>query len=615
MKSYRTWINQSFSRRISAFFIPVILTLLLTVGGVSFYIYYSSVLNETRQNTVGIVEQRNFTVDLYVKDIKSTVAALKDNEDIIYMLKNYENMTVVDKFYRQERIDELLMNTGLVRDHILDCIIVGKNGYRTNMPDRYNLRYDVDLLEEDWLQPYLEAEKQKFYFTPSHENDYYFTQNGTARSAVSVIFPMGNRENWLGYMIVDMDFQKMNELISVNSETKNLQFMVADEMGNIIFSDKEEEVNGTLPKEVCEKLETSKTFQFTKDGEGYFCVHEKSDSTGWELLGIIPLKVMARPAANLLKILCFVVLPLFVLITVVLSDRIAKKIKEPLEEIVEQTEKVDINQPQPFHVTDSVAEVEHLANKFTEMIERINQLVRLVYVAEMRKKDAQIEALISQINPHFLYNTLQLIKTEAAMGEPREVSATVNCLSRFLRYTINNQEYYVPLREELAHIGYYMEIYKKRFPDKYVLEIEADDRAGEFMVPKLILQPFVENAIKHGLRQKEGTGIIRVRAELMENPEEELKKDIKEDIKADIKEDLLLCIEDNGVGMDEEDAEKLLKSIELPLKDGESHVGLRNVNERIRLSAKEGYGIIRIESRKNEYFKVYLKIQKGQEHV
>lgn len=135
------------------------------------------------------------------------------------------------------------------------------------------------------------------------------------------------------------------------------------------------------------------------------------------------------------------------------------------------------------------------------------------------------------------------------------------------------------------------------------------------MVPKLILQPFVENAIKHGLRQKEGTGIIRVRAELMENPEEELKKDIKEDIKADIKEDLLLCIEDNGVGMDEEDAEKLLKSIELPLKDGESHVGLRNVNERIRLSAKEGYGIIRIESRKNEYFKVYLKIQKGQEHV
>lgn len=595
MKSYKSWINQSFGRRISAFFIPVILILLLTVGGVSYYIYYSSILKETRENIIGIVEQRNYTADLYFQDVKTTVAALVDNEDITYMLKNYQDMSVTDKFYRQEKIDVLLKNTSFVRDHILDCIIVGKNGYKTNMPERYNLRYDINMLDEEWLKPYLEKEPRKFYFTSSHQNDYYSTKNGDAKSVISVVFPLGNRENRLGYIIVDMDFQKMNEMISVNSETEPLQFIVADESGNIVFTDQEEEINDRLPEDAYAQLETSETFQFTEDGEKYFCVHQKSASTGWELLGIMPKRVLIRPASDLLKILCFVVFPCFLLITILVSFKLSKKIKEPLEEIVEQTKRVDINAPEPFRVTDSVAEVEHLADKITEMIERMNHLVQLVYVAEMRKKDAQIEALISQINPHFLYNTLQLIKTEAAIGEPGEVVGTVNCLSRFLRYTINNREFYVTLQEEFVHIGYYMEIYKRRFPNQYELEIEADDRAREFRVPKLILQPLVENAVKHGLRRKEGLGMIR--------------------ISADAEDDLLICVEDNGAGMEQEEAEALFKKLSVPAGDGEVHVGLKNIDERIKLNDGNDYGIIRIESRKDQYFKVYLRIRKGQENV
>lgn len=595
MKSYRAWINQSFSRRISVFFIPVILILLVTVGGVSYYIYYSSILKETEQNIIGIVEQRNYTADLYFQDVKTTIVTLVDNDDITYMLKNYQDMSVVDKFYRQERIDELLMNTSLVREHILDCIIVGKNGYQTNMPDRYNLRSDVDILDEKWFQPYLTKEPRKFYFTFSHENDYYFTQNGGVKSAISVIFPLGNKENRLGYIIVDMDFQKIKELISVNSRTKSLQFVVADENGNIVFADEENEIKTKLPKDAYEQMKKSKTFQFTQNGEKYFGVHQKSDSTGWELMGIMPKRVLIQPAIKLLKILCFIIFPCFVLITILVSAKISRKIKAPLEEIVRQTERVDINCPEPFHVTDSVAEVEHLANKITEMIERMNHLVQLAYVAEMKKKDAQIEALISQINPHFLYNTLQLIKTEAVIGKPGQVAGTVNCLSKFLRYTINNQELYVTLQDELVHIGYYLEIYKRRFPNQYELEIEADDEVRQLKVPKLILQPIVENAVKHGLRQKEGMGRIRISAK--------------------IEEDLLIYVEDNGLGMEKTEADNILKNLSIPTKDTGSHVGLKNINERIKLNDGEGYGIVRIETEKNQYFRVYLKIRKGQEDV
>lgn len=407
--------------------------------------------------------------------------------------------------------------------------------------------------------------------------------------------PLGSKENRLGYIIVDMDFQKMNEMISVNSGTENLQFLAADRNGNIIFTNKEEEVNDSLAQEAYAQLETAEAFRFEEKGEEYFCVHQKSTSTGWELLGIMPKKILVQPAIALLKVLCFLVLPCFVLITIILSSKLSKRIKAPLEEIVEQTELVDLNHPQPFHVTESVAEVEHLANKITEMIERMNHLVQLVYVAEMRKKDAQIEALISQINPHFLYNTLQLIKTEAAIGKPKEVAGTVNCLSRFLRYTINNREFYVPLQDELEHVGYYMEIYKKRFPDQYELEICTDGNAGDFRVPKLILQPLVENAVKHGLRRKEGAGVVRIWTER--------------------KEDLLICVEDNGTGMEQEEADEIVKGLAVSGEDTEVHVGLKNVDERIKINDGDGYGIIRIESRKNQYFKVYLRIRKGPENV
>lgn len=574
------------------FFIPTILFLISVVGGISYYIYYSSILKEMEKNIVGTVEQGNYTVDLYFQDVKTTIIQLIDNDNLISMLTNYQDMTIQERYYKQLDIDEELMNTSLIRDHILDCIIVGENGYQTNMPDRQKLKYDGNLLEEEWLQPYVQNPDKKFYYTSSHLNHYYEKENNE-KYVISVVFPVENFGKRLGYIIVDMDFQRMNQIISARSDINSLQFLIVDEEGAVVFSDEEGQINHSVPTTVYENLDKLDAFRFEYNGDRYFCGHEKSNTTGWELLGIVAEKSMAEPAQRLLKILCFIVLPCFVIIAVLLSIIISRRIKEPLGEIVKQMERVDIENPQPFYVSNSVGEIDHLALKITEMIERINYLVGQIYLTEMRSKDAQIEALISQINPHFLYNTLQLIKTEAALGESKEVADTVNCLSRFLRYTINNQEFHVSLRRELEYVRYYMEIYKKRFPDKFDLQILVAGETEQFVVPKLILQPLVENAIKHGLRGKEEQGLIRITSSLLEQSG-----------------DLLICVEDNGLGMEQKAADELLKKLSLIKEEGE-HVGLKNVHERILLSSGEGYGIVKIESLTGMYFKLYLKIQKG----
>lgn len=590
MKRVHQWMNQSFSRRIAVFFIPVILFLTLVVCAINYSIYYSSMLSEMQKNILDRVEQGNYTADLYFQDVKTSIVQLADNDNLIHMLNSYTYMSLKDRYYEQLEIDEQLMNTSLIRDHILDCIIVGVNGYQTNMPDRQKLKYDIDLLKEDWLRPYLDNTESKFYFTPSHTTDYY-ARGSREMNAISVVFPVENYGRRLGYIIVDMDYRRMNQIISARSDGDSIQFLMADDSGRIIFSDEGNPIKEILPKDIREKLRSTKKFMFSFEGVKYFCVHSKSEITGWDMLGIVPERVMEQPTIKILKILCFVIFPCFIFITVVLSVNISKRIKIPLGEIVEQMEKVDIEHPQQFYVNNSVGEIDHLAVKVTEMIKRINHLVEQIYLVEVRSKDAQIEALISQLNPHFLYNTLQLIKTEAVLGEPRKVVDTVNCLSRFLRYTINNQEYYVPLYRELDHIVCYMEIYKKRFPDKYELEIDIDEESGKWIVPKLLLQPFVENSIKHGLRLKEGKGIIRIyRAGVLDAG------------------DLLLCVEDNGVGMEQGRAEELLHRLSAKIEAGE-HIGVKNVHDRIVLASGHGYGIVKIESQKDQYFKIYLNIR------
>lgn len=593
MKELGKWVNHTFGRRIMVFFVPVIVALILTVAGVSSHIYYTSLLKNNQSHIRGIIKQGNYTVDLYFQDIKTTAVLLADSDEILYMLGNYENMNIQERFYQQEIVDKELKNTSLMRDYIQDCIIVGKNGYQANMPGHPELKNGTDVLKEEWIQPYLK-ETGGFGYTGAHQADYYYRTGKTCKTVLSVVLPVLQYGKCLGYIIVDLDFQKMNKIVNAGNKVEGLRYLVADSDGKIVFSDEQGEINTTLAEEVQRELDAGESCFFRMKGMEMFCVHEKSSTTRWEFLGLVTQESMMRPVAQIRKALIFVILPVFIGIAFVASIMIAGRVKKPLEELVEQMGQVDLDHPKTFQVKGSVGEIEYLAKKITEMCQKIINLLHLVYKAEIKRKDAQIEALISQINPHFLYNTLQLIKTESIKGNPKEVSDTVNCLSRFLRYTINNKKLYVPLQEELEHIRVYMEIYKKRFPGKYTLVFHAEEGTEEIPVPKLILQPIVENAIKHGLSKKHGPGIVTV---TVQNGK-----------------DLTVLIEDNGVGMGEGACGKLFGRIH-SREDSEAHVGLCNIQERLELDGGEGYGIVGIESEEGIYFQVQMRIKKGEGYV
>lgn len=590
-------MNRTFGRRIAVYFIPAIIVLILVINVISNSIYYTWFLRESQQNIRGIVKQGNYTMDLYFQDIKTTVALLADNDELVYMLTDYDKMNIQERFYMQEEVDRFFRNTGFMRNHILDCMVIGINGYQTNMPDRAELKEHADILGREWMKAYTDSPKRGFYYTGAHVADYYYRNGSQYKNVLSVVFPVIHYGNCLGYIIVDLDFLKMNEIVNGGNQTDEFQYLVVDEEGKIVFSNQTEEINETLPESIKEKLENNDSFFFTYYGEEMYCVHEESSTTRWEFLVLTPKDRIMQPGSRIQKVLFLGVLPLFIGLTIVLSLKLSGRIKQPLEEIVEQLEQMDIDRPSSFVVKNSVGEIDYLAEKITRMSCRITNLINQVYKAEIKRKDAQIEALISQINPHFLYNTLQLIKTESVKGETEEVRDTINCLSCFLRYTIDNKKLYVTLAEELDYIRAYIEIYKKRFPGKYTLEIYAGEEAQENIIPKLTLQPVVENAVKHGMSKKNGPGILKIT--------------VDDDM------DLRIVIEDNGVGLEERSLQELMKRIHTKdhTDDTGSHVGLINVQERLELDGGEDFGIVRMESRVGEYFRVYIQVKKGKKHV
>ena len=211
------------------------------------------------------------------------------------------------------------------------------------------------------------------------------------------------------------------------------------------------------------------------------------------------------------------------------------------------------------------------------MVKDLDYYIREVYVAKICQKEAELDALKMQIQPHYLYNTLDVIRMTAVENEDQKTARLLESLAKQLRYVIGQSRERVPLYMELDSIREYMVLMNARYQGKFRLNVNVSDQDRNLYVLKLLLQPMVENAIKHGLRDKEGIGTIEV--------------NVKRGTDA-----LEIAVLDDGKGMNAEE-EQYLRSIlnrkgELP-KDGDRSVGIgfRNVQDRIQLSCKEGYGV------------------------
>ena len=266
-----------------------------------------------------------------------------------------------------------------------------------------------------------------------------------------------------------------------------------------------------------------------------------------------------------------------VLASVVCSVVYSKAISRPIRDLSEEMKTITLNEYSGSTLESREDEIGILQDSFNHMITRNKELIAQQYQAKLEKRNAQLRALQAQINPHFMYNTLQVIGGMALEKDAPEVYSVTLALSDILRYSLNFSKEMVCLEEEVEYLKSYVMIQNERFGGKVQLKLELEPDTRKCLIPKLILQPLAENSFEHGLLNNAGDWLLTVESHT--TPEG----------------DLLICIKDNGIGFDSERLAQIREKIELDtvkaLNSG-SHIGLANVHARIKLrSAKEGHGV------------------------
>ena len=303
---------------------------------------------------------------------------------------------------------------------------------------------------------------------------------------------------------------------------------------------------------------------------------EISQYTYYEIQGIQKSKDDYQKFYTWMLRFCLIALVGVVVAVGIMSYLIPLSITRPFKELSQVTDEIAKGNLSVRANVNTGVEATALSNSMNTMIDKINELLEQVTTEQIRLRKAEFELLQAQINPHFLYNTLDAIIWLAEAGEQKRVVGMVRNLSDFFRTSLNQGKDINSIKEEMLHVKSYLEIQHVRYQDILSYDIEVPEALYIYSIPKITIQPLVENALYHGIKNKRGMGHISIRGEAGEK-------------------DFTITVTDDGIGIDETRLRQVQSGIQNKVLTGKDFYGLYNVRERIRLNFGEEYGIF-IES-------------------
>lgn len=305
------------------------------------------------------------------------------------------------------------------------------------------------------------------------------------------------------------------------------------------------------------------------EGSDYIVVREASAHTGWLLIILAPVSSLTE-GISVLRAALVVSGAVGFLIFLVCSVLLSTMITRPILRLIRTMRSARLGELKPSPVVHSTLEINELTRTYNDMVENTNHLIRMIYEKELVRSRTELKALQAQINPHFLYNTLEALYWALQEKGDEELSAFVVAMSEFFRYTIGHsqQDEWVTMTQELEHVERYMRIMQLRFGQRLLWSISAPDNCGHIRIPKLLIQPLVENAILHGIGNKKQPGSVSVAIEQGAAPG-----------------NWLVLVRDDGPGMDEETVRAIVRSLDGGGRLAGEGLGMAlvNVNKRLQL--------------------------------
>lgn len=593
MNALQFYRNISIKKKLLLVLYIQILIPLVFIGFFSFKSSEEIITNKSLSYSKDILSLIELRLQDTVRNLNIISQDLSSDESIYEALMNDDsnNINMLYSYEVGSKLNNVFLNAVMTRTEIQSmCIVTNKKRFfiydNNNNSDGSNIKSIV-------LQKYTEITK-----SAAQANGkavwFFNTKNGVVQNSylVRMIY---NRDNYkeIGLLVVEINMEFFDFVLQgLESEVMQNTTILSSDNEIIIYKNK-----AALDKfkKVIQDIPNEKN-SFVDKKNNIFVAHTYLSEPRWRIVTYIPLNQLYSDVETLrdrIILLCMGSILILSVVSVFMSFDMIK----PINQLVKAMKGMNID-----NISDSYIEIERkdelgfLHKTFNNMAKEIDHLVTWIYREQITRKEAELKALQSQINPHFLFNTLESINWMAQLNNVPEISSTVSDLSTLLEASIGRDDRLITIEEEFMYIDKYIALLKRRFEDRITLNKEVDPKVLYIKIPRLLIQPLIENAVYHGVENSRGKGIIT--------------------LTASIREDLMIIeVIDNGNGISTDELVKLNKGLEmdndtyfksLSNKKNKS-IGIDNVNRRIKLFYGEKYGI-NLESKLNIYTKVSVTL-------
>ncbi len=562
--------------------------------GLSLYTRMSGQVSETvmEENQI-LIDQVNRSVENYLKTV------MKLSDSLYYSI--IKNADLSDPSVG-ERFNLLYENN---MDQTDSIALFSADGELLESVPALRVRNNLDVTREAWFSYTLDRTENQHFFLPQVQQIFESSsdQYRWVIPMTRVVEITKGTDTVQGILLIHLNYTGLKLLLDGVTLGNEGYVYLIDGNGEIIYHPRAQLIDSGLEHENNRAVSEYRdgVYQETFQGEERVITVKSVGYTGWKLIGVAPRQTVSLNSLKTQLLVVFVaafILFLMSLVNSYISSRITIPIRK-LELSVNEIEKGNLNAKVD---AEGSYEIRHLGQSVQNMAKQIQVLMADIVSEHEKKRKQEFDTLQSQINPHFLYNTLDIIVWMIENEKPDQAVKAVTALARFFRISLSRGKSIITVKDELEHVRNYLMIQHMRFKNRFSYTIEAEDEVLEFASLKLMLQPLVENAIYHGMEFMDGDGEIFISA-------------WKEG------EDLYLKVSDNGLGMTEEQVSRLFSDTPHTGSSRGSGIGVKNVNERIRLYFGSEYGLS-IESEPDEGTVVtihlpavaYSEIRQKEEH-
>ena len=526
--------------------------------------YQRSLIRNAQTDGRRTISQVTSTVDGYLSDMNNVMELLAD--ELVTPSDDREHFF---ETFLKIRSDVVAVTIYDEAGYLMNCYSLG---HEVRPVVRENLSFDRTMLDV-YADGYVSAPHVMSLF------------EGYYPWVVTIIRPV-DAGKWEKWVAVDISCTNISSYINGIGIGQRGYCFLEDTNGNIVYHPQQQLIYSDL------KQENTALISNLDDGShviGTMIYTVQTLSSGaWRVVGVSFVQEIItdnlREIAQLLALAAIAI----VAATLAVSFLFSRVLSRPIHDLISAMAQFEKNADNfVYEPVSGVREVQNLSASFAHMVRKIQQLMATVRAEEVNLRKTELRALQAQINPHFLYNTLDSISWMCERGKNQEAVVMVNALAQLFRISISKGHELIPIRSEVQHAKSYLQIQSVRYKDQFSYRFEVDESCLDYLCNKITLQPIIENAIYHGINGLVDEGEIVIRIESQGD-------------------DILATVEDNGVGMEKEQIDAIFRR-----SDSKSGIGIKNVNDRLKIWFGEAYGIT-IESVPDKGTRVIVRMPKKQ---